>query len=779
MGIKCVDINEYANLPKNCYKVFSLRKIRNNLLCFLELKEFYNQRRRWVPSTIANIIDFLTDYKHIVNVNESISYLYILYQFFLMVSTVLGPATVLLMITGAFNACLGTSLWQSFSLSVGPAIFYLLLCYISTTDFQIRIAAFMSAIYAVVMMAVIVGTTIQVAEDSWTSPNAVFLMLLVFIFIVAAVSHPQEFWCIVPGMLYFLCIPSGYLLLLIYSLCNLNIVSWGTREVEKKKKVIKNMTKEEEEKAKIEAKKAEAKKAKARSFFGQFTINIINPSKYSKTLRNFLRDWLGIESNQTNNIILKQILVTLERIEKIKNEEEVEGIDLGFINPEDMAEHNERVNNYQNRNVSNGNYSKMSAAALRKRNPNGQSFVSNNYYGQGDKIYQKQRNELINPAWIEVPYLKDSEMDFLDPKEVIFFQKLIERYLYPLVEDKNYQAKVARDLKALRNNGCFAFFMINALWMVIIFHLQLVQYKVRDYIYIPIPRLNYEPLRFEPLGFGFLIFFAVILLIQFFSMLWHRYGTVLHLLASTDLKVCARKFNINQMEVEDVVQTVKVLQQIKGFEEEDLPVPDYDSEKDKDLIELNQQQQYALSKQEAYNYNEANAYSRYGGGGPSGKEGASMIYNQSNYNTQYNYGQNNNNKLLKSQIINGGESNNTLERNMDVTSIGSKLYDPDGAASVYVPIGASSIQTYNSNYFQSRYKHINKKNSYNKSLDVVFRRRWHALSQGKGHQIKQKPRVKVNDIFLHQVSNNIQNIQRQSKQSFRSNNDNAINIDQV
>lgn len=181
-------------------------------------------------------------------------------------------------------------------------------------------------------------------------------MLLIFIFIVAAFSHPQEFWCIVPGSLYFLCIPSGYLLLLIYSLCNLNIVSWGTREVEKKKFVKKNMTKEEEERAKLEAKKAAAKKAKSKGFFAQFTINIINPSRYSKTLRNFLRDWLGIETNETNNIILKQILFTLERIEKIKNEEEVDGVDLGFISPEEIADHQERVNNYQNRNLS--NYSK-------------------------------------------------------------------------------------------------------------------------------------------------------------------------------------------------------------------------------------------------------------------------------------------------------------------------------------------------------------------------------------------------------------------------------------
>jgi chitin synthase len=62
--------------------------------------------------------------------------------------------------------------------------------------------------------------------------------------------HPQEFWCIVPGLLYFLCIPSGYLFLIIYSLCNLNIVSWGTREAPKKVK--KNQSKEEIERARMQ-----------------------------------------------------------------------------------------------------------------------------------------------------------------------------------------------------------------------------------------------------------------------------------------------------------------------------------------------------------------------------------------------------------------------------------------------------------------------------------------------------------------------------------------------
>lgn len=42
--------------------------------------EFYNQRRRWVPSTIANIMDLLVDYKKTIKINDNISLPYISYQ---------------------------------------------------------------------------------------------------------------------------------------------------------------------------------------------------------------------------------------------------------------------------------------------------------------------------------------------------------------------------------------------------------------------------------------------------------------------------------------------------------------------------------------------------------------------------------------------------------------------------------------------------------------------------------------------------------------------------
>ena len=102
-------------------------------------------------------------------------------------------------------------------------------------NFQVLVAQILSAGYALTMMAVIVGTTLQLGEDGVGSPSAIFLIAMIGSFTISALMHPQEITCIIPGMLYLLCIPSMYLLLIIYSLINLNDVSWGTREVQTKK----------------------------------------------------------------------------------------------------------------------------------------------------------------------------------------------------------------------------------------------------------------------------------------------------------------------------------------------------------------------------------------------------------------------------------------------------------------------------------------------------------------------------------------------------------------
>lgn len=80
------------------------------------------------------------------------------------------------------------------------------------------------------MTAVIVGTMLQIQKDGIMSPHAIFLFAVLTSFTVSALLHPLEMTCMLPFLLYFLAIPCMYMLLPIYSVCNMNTVTWGTRE---------------------------------------------------------------------------------------------------------------------------------------------------------------------------------------------------------------------------------------------------------------------------------------------------------------------------------------------------------------------------------------------------------------------------------------------------------------------------------------------------------------------------------------------------------------------
>ena len=217
-------------------------------------KEFYNQRRRWMPSTLANILDLLSDWKRVIRNNDDMSFFYIVYQILIMIGTVLGPGSIFIMIAGSISAVFGVGNWESFAMNLVPIALYVVICLKTKTDFQITVAQLLSIAYALIMVAVIIGLVIQILDEGWTSPNAMLLEFVIASFIVAAIIHPQEFWCLPNLIIYYITIPSMYLLLVIYSIFNLNVVSWGTREVPKKK------TAEEQEAEKVKAEEDARKK---------------------------------------------------------------------------------------------------------------------------------------------------------------------------------------------------------------------------------------------------------------------------------------------------------------------------------------------------------------------------------------------------------------------------------------------------------------------------------------------------------------------------------------
>ncbi|XP_078327748.1 uncharacterized protein LOC111112966 isoform X4 [Crassostrea virginica] len=238
----------------------------NETYCPEEFEEFYKQRRRWIASTLANIISLIKEWSLIRTLNHRVSYLFCIYQIFLLTSTFIGPSTVIIIVAGGLDYAWDVNVVWAVVLQIAVCLIFTLICIYKNEKWQMQSGKIITFLYAVVMTAVVVGIAEQVAEDlinfgsnkpeikpggegnvSSTVepitrlPGAIsddfpisfvtlYLGLLVAIFIVTGMLHPSEFKCLLNGITYLLCLPSGYLVLNIYSIVNITDRSWGTRE---------------------------------------------------------------------------------------------------------------------------------------------------------------------------------------------------------------------------------------------------------------------------------------------------------------------------------------------------------------------------------------------------------------------------------------------------------------------------------------------------------------------------------------------------------------------
>lgn len=294
------------------------------------------------------------------------------------------------------------------------------------------IAITFSAIFSLIMVAVIVGTCTRIVNSSLINPSSAVFGMLFIIYFTTAILHPREFTCIIPGVLYFLALPSTFVLLQIYALFNLNNVSWGTREIKPATNASENN-------------KPSASKSIFNRVVNTFKTQLENqiPAIQSDALK----------TNETPSVSTQNLSL----------------------------------------------------------------------------------------KWLELEQLGNNVITILDRNEEKFFQDLINMYLKPLVHDEDHKKRITEDLKDLRNSSCFLFCMINALWMVLIFNLQFIQTRVKTIFFITINTIEEaEPLRYEPLSFVFVLLFIVIMLLQFFAMLWHRYKTLLHLIYTSKINLKTR-----------------------------------------------------------------------------------------------------------------------------------------------------------------------------------------------------------------------------------------------
>ncbi|XP_053372898.1 uncharacterized protein LOC123560715 [Mercenaria mercenaria] len=504
--------------------------------------EFFNQRRRWMPSTVFNIIDLLADYKNTVYVNSNISMLYILYQGALLMSTIVGPATVLMMIAGANMVVFKVTVIWGYVIALAPAVFYFIICFYVKSKTQIQIAEVLTGLYSFVMMIVLVGTIVTAAQESPFHPSVIFLGFLVVAFTFSALLHPKEWSCIIFGALYFLLIPTGFLLLNIYSICNLHVVSWGTREVPKEK----TKAEEEEEKRQAEEKK---KKKKERGFFGKFFPTF--PTKEFKDMISKLTESQNTKKedlslNETNKLLkevnehlkalVEQKYKPIQSTGQLMSDEKAKNVQLSadettVVKPKGILKHQHT------------DHHSTKHAHISESERNIETI------NDSDK---KKREDLVNPTWAKK--LKNGKVITLESEELKFWESFVEKYLEPLASTDE-QKKVEKGLIELRNNIALGMAMINLLWIAINF---MFQFESPTTIPLKFSGSENSPdspdyleenqedsdvsesadniIEVDVLGLLFIFFYLAILLLQFIGMIIHRWGTFQHLVSVTKLK---------------------------------------------------------------------------------------------------------------------------------------------------------------------------------------------------------------------------------------------------
>ncbi|XP_060570333.1 chitin synthase chs-2-like [Ruditapes philippinarum] len=425
------------------------------------------------------------------------------------------------------------SLYWALAINLLPVGIFILLCYVAKGDTQLAYAAVLSTVYSLVMMLVIVGLLKQAADNGFCSVTTLFLCFVAGVFILAAFIHPQEFWCLLHGFLYFLAIPSMSMLLMLYSIGNLHVVSWGTRETPKPAAAPKPG----------EVKKQPEKKGAVQEWLQKLGLaEKAGKSDYMFSFGNLCRCvCCPSETKDTEDIKLRAILDRLDDME------------ARII---DSPESHQSTELESERHVHFSEASDLFEGSRERINP----------------LFEEESTSNKPPPrhWINDKELMMGAVETIPEKETTFWHELIKTYLYPLEGDKKEQEKTQAELLELRNTVCLFFLLVNALFVVIVFSLQQVNADSGGSISIELPCANGNfGEAIEPISMAFTAVFGLLLLIQLFCMILHRMSTFLQICSITEIKLRRPK----QLQAEEkeisVEKGLRLVRDMQGIKDDD------------------------------------------------------------------------------------------------------------------------------------------------------------------------------------------------------------------
>ena len=96
--------------------------------CPVTFDEFYNQRRRWTPSTVANLVEILGNSKFLLK-RGYLNIFHVFYQIITLAASSIGPGSIIVMAIGGLPIALNSiSLWHSLLINMAMIFLFTLTC---------------------------------------------------------------------------------------------------------------------------------------------------------------------------------------------------------------------------------------------------------------------------------------------------------------------------------------------------------------------------------------------------------------------------------------------------------------------------------------------------------------------------------------------------------------------------------------------------------------------------------------------------------------------------
>ena len=201
--------------------------------CPNSFDEFYNQRRRWTPSTLANQWDLL-HHSWVLLKYGNTNIVHMFYIVVMLMAGLLGPGSIFLMLVGGLHLVSSSiDLWTSFAINAALITTFFTVSLFCRQKAQLLVAKVLSLLYACIMimiMFVLILDAITQRDSCWQTPSTVTLIVVVSVFFFSGLLHPSQFFNLIHGFVYYLTIPSISMILPFYCIFNLTDTTWGTRE---------------------------------------------------------------------------------------------------------------------------------------------------------------------------------------------------------------------------------------------------------------------------------------------------------------------------------------------------------------------------------------------------------------------------------------------------------------------------------------------------------------------------------------------------------------------